>query len=1390
MRHKSNSCLDIMMKLNVEDLEEIKKDFEKLDGGVNLDSFVSILLDRLPRVESTAVEVVYELIDVFAHVVTNGQGTMGWEDFTAALIEAGMTNGLEASQWSDVRYEENVLYVDRTSRQPKEVLYIPELRRLFVFESSRPVIQVYDPSAILASEVAESLDDLNNAPSALPMTHEIHPLSFMPGYRRDQDAVRSEHSPVQAIKYLSTLDIVAISAGDLKLSFWNCAIMLTSEIPAPLEIVPTEHPQRVLEWAPRASRLFTISMDNFILVWTILAKGSKKCTATCTNILDKHRDIVQDLLLVNDETLVSCGMDALILVWDPNTLECKSTRQAHKAGIRILAKHSSTVFISAGFEMDMLGWDVSGLSLAPIFKLCGHNAPVVAIHVAQGYDQAVSLDEDGWFKWWNLQNLISTEDSDRCLQTFRFGNEKYPWKPSGFTIFNNGATLLACGFRLKWIQRVRLKPRAVASNAMLYSDHSFTVLTTTDKEIQIWDAIDGRLIQSFRDVSRTDITQVEFDALERKVIVANQGGELLVYNAANGSLVKSFDRHLSQVSCLHYCREDECLLTASWDKSLRVYDDRPPNTLLRCISDAHDSDIKCLAYSHSLSLVATGSSDGHIKIWDYIFFLLDQEHPCASEVNCLAFLEPYPILISGHENGAVLMFTVRPHSNPGQIVCSFSISPVCVMQTFFDESGGAELVEGVAQGQHLLILGDQIGHVRSYDLTKVLHSRGIETVAENLLPTHSETYNPRRRILREGKHANRTTDRPRSRSSVDYAPSPAMVDVDLVAEWTAHTMAIRSMCVVDEPKCIFTCSHDKSTKVWSFAGECLGILCGDKEQQLFWRLSVDTDAVSDRKLQFAQALWESLKPQKLARQPIRRSLSKHLSMPLLVEEPCQDISRMSEKERLFGQLRGATTWKKPEIQLARERAWEIEAAKYKTRMEKIFKVKPREESVKVAAIDSLEMEATKNANTRSMTTLPQLNSSQLTQVPYDDKDNWKINSLNRQKMIYNHLYTETCRTAKQFQGKRQPKLLLQTIDTSPSAFLLEKLGPDEKSLPIRRQRKQSKAALAASKSLPILRKGSQKDLCAPKRLPELPKNQQLDQIENIINHATKVGSADTPATSSPSANLMPRRLQRSASVLRYEKIMEEPDEVSKPAKPLLKKRQATSKELHAHQSSKSSLALEKAKSGIPETTKEQIHADQALLAQKTFGPYTRESVYEACKLFADIDKDDSGSIETQEFVEKLVRIQGDEMKPALEELFRRMDHDGNGLIDMTEMLKAVFPKANARVREEMIAYSRLALYAAFASKSERKELSKEALDDLTHLFQMFDKDNSGSVDVNELIQGLRANEESGEDGGDNESNNSTGRVTSHDVERLFRQYNTKGSLQLPEFIALLGDFFE
>jgi len=58
--------------------------------------------------------------------------------------------------------------------------------------------------------------------------------------------------------------------------------------------------------------------------------------------------------------------------------------------------------------------------------------------------------------------------------------------------------------------------------------------------------------------------------------------------------------------------------------------------------------------------------------------------------------------------------------------------------------------------------------------------------------------------------------------------------------------------------------------------------------------------------------------------------------------PDEAMKSPSEKERLFGQLCGESTWKKPDIQLAREMAWENEAVKYKARMERIFKkAKPK-----------------------------------------------------------------------------------------------------------------------------------------------------------------------------------------------------------------------------------------------------------------------------------------------------------------------------------------------------------------------------------------------------------------------------------------------------------------
>ena len=81
---------------------------------------------------------------------------------------------------------------------------------------------------------------------------------------------------------------------------------------------------------------------------------------------------------------------------------------------------------------------------------------------------------------------------------------------------------------------------------------------------------------------------------------------------------------------------------------------------LRVLKHAHPRGISCAAYSQRLSLIATGSSDGGVTLWE--FQTLAREMRCvghASDVVALHFLDPYPLLASADVNGHVYIWAAR-----------------------------------------------------------------------------------------------------------------------------------------------------------------------------------------------------------------------------------------------------------------------------------------------------------------------------------------------------------------------------------------------------------------------------------------------------------------------------------------------------------------------------------------------------------------------------------------------------------------------------------------------------------------------------------------------------------------------------------------------------------
>jgi WD40 repeat protein len=123
-------------------------------------------------------------------------------------------------------------------------------------------------------------------------------------------------------------------------------------------------------------------------------------------------------------------------------------------------------------------------------------------------------------------------------------------------------------------------------------------------------------------------------------------------------------RENNEISYMLYLSDDKLLLTSSWDSTIRIYDEQEPeeSSLLRIMSGAHrDSDIITMDYSSHLSLLASGSANGMIAIWDFESGKI--ESICLghhADITALKFIDEYPLLISGSADGTLCLWAVRP----------------------------------------------------------------------------------------------------------------------------------------------------------------------------------------------------------------------------------------------------------------------------------------------------------------------------------------------------------------------------------------------------------------------------------------------------------------------------------------------------------------------------------------------------------------------------------------------------------------------------------------------------------------------------------------------------------------------------------------------------------
>merc|ERR1711871_1703229 len=115
-----------------------------------------------------------------------------------------------------------------------------------------------------------------------------------------------------------------------------------------------------------------------------------------------------------------------------------------------------------------------------------------------------------------------------------------------------------------------------------------------------------------------------------------------------------------------------------------------------------------------------------------------------------------------------------------------------------------------------------------------------------------------------------------------------------------------------------------------------------------------------------------------------------------------------------------------------------------------------------------------------------------------------------------------------------------------------------------------------------------------------------------------------------------------------------------------------------------------------------------------------------------MDKDGSGSVELDEF---LASQENSHISDHMTGMFRAMDKDKDGTVDIEEMCSVVFHKAPPRELRDIIDFMQLEKTPRVI-KEEPKGMSEEEILELARIFDVYDVDNSGTLSRLEIYKSL------------------------------------------------------
>jgi WD40 repeat protein len=382
-----------------------------------------------------------------------------------------------------------------------------------------------------------------------------------------------------------------------------------------------------------------------------------------------------------------------VALWNARTFEQVGVCAPVATSLNTIAMSpDSKTVMFAGEDGVVRVWQTDAAASVELARLPG---PVDCIAFSAGGAVAIAT-RDGVAQLWTAGP--HSADAQRVPIEQPGGVHAVAFSPGGHllvTIGGEGAARLRDAVTLSVVHELDFAGRSFCT--AFSRDGQLLAIGGELGTVKVWRTFDGTLAEVI-DVSQSHsgVRAVSFSADGRRLAYGLIDRNIHVQRLDTKAPESRFVGHEEAVYGLAFDDATDQLISSSWDGTLRFWPVTPgsPGRSLRMI-EAHDGQVRSVAYSPDGRLLASGGRDGLVQLFDTTFF-----EPLATlkgddkSILAVAFSPTAPVLASADESGEVHFWS----THTGEQTASLPRQEQPVISLCYSPDG-ARLAAGLEEGE-------------------------------------------------------------------------------------------------------------------------------------------------------------------------------------------------------------------------------------------------------------------------------------------------------------------------------------------------------------------------------------------------------------------------------------------------------------------------------------------------------------------------------------------------------------------------------------------------------------------------------------------------------------------------------------------------------------------